>query len=136
MSNKKKIGVIIGVVLALLIVFIIADRKFQILSIGYGSLNLENDYSKISYSYGKEYKTYETKEEIDAYIEELNDLKIRETDWLDNIINPSPHSGKDSEGMKCNISFTLLDGTTDELSFEKSENGRLCYKGKTYIIRN
>jgi hypothetical protein len=99
-------------------------------------VRIENDYSKISYSYGKEYKKYETKEEIDAYIEELNDLKIRETDWLDNIINPSPHSGKDSEEMKCNISFTSLDGTTDELSFEKSENGRLCYKGKTYIIRN
>ena len=84
----------------------------------------------------KPYLIKPNEEEIDAYIEELNDLKIRETDWLDNIINPSPHSGKDSEEMKCNISFTLLDGTTDELSFEKSENGRLCYKGKTYIIRN
>lgn len=134
--SKKKIGVIVGVILIVVVFVIIADRKLQILSIGYGSLSLDNEYTEIKCEYLGKTEVYESIEDIERYIKELNSMEIREKDWLDDIVNPSLHSGKDSSEIKCNVTFTLTDGSTELLSYEKSENGRLYYDEKTYIIKD
>ena len=133
--SKKKICLIICVIAVLVVSFVIVDRKFQLLPIGYEGLNLESDYRKIRCEYYNDYYSSENEEDIRLYIEQLNNVKIREVDWLDNIVNSSPFSGKDGSEVRNIIILTLSDGTQDNISFDGSGDGRLYYGGKTYVIK-
>lgn len=90
--DKKKI--LIGIVIFALIIciLIIIDRKFQITSLGYGNLDMEEEYVSIVCKYGpKEKNLIEDKEDIEKCINYINDLQVRKYDLLDQILDPKTY---------------------------------------------
>lgn len=138
MSKKNKVIIVISVVLMFCAMFILLTRRFSVLEFGYKSLNLDESYIELNCEFAKETKFKMTqKEDVNNFIAELNNAKVRKTDFLDEIIDKTEQV---TNGYR--IEMKKEDGTTDSvvLAYSTENNigklGYIFYNGVRYKVKD
>ena len=97
---------------------------------------MNNEYVSIVCKYGpKEKQTLEDKEDIEKCINYINDLKVREYDLLDQIIDLETYQQDHYLGTRYVMILNKENGESDAFEFYVTGEGKIWYNEKEYIIK-
>ena len=136
-ENKKIAGLIIGMIIVFLLIILVGERKTQLFSIGYKSIDIQDEYVNVRCEFGPK-KKYETNyiKDIEKCVEEINNMKLRKTDWLDVILDSRTYDSRTYLGGEMyEMILEKADGGEDVFRFGVAGTGLVYYNGHEYMLK-
>ena len=134
---RKKMMVIVPIVILFLLIIIVFEKKTGFMSIGYGKLNIAEEHIGVRCEWGPLVK-YETdyNEDVKKFIEAVNEMEVREKDWLDVVLDVDTYDTTIYMGnTPYKIKFMNENGSGDILVVGVGGKGEITFNDTTYILK-